>query len=394
MQVVTGEDATMAETAYLPATRDSPESLMLQAEAMERAELLPVLEDMPMLILVVNERRQIVWANRRARETARAADLSGLRPGEALGCVHAADMAGGCGTGAICAFCGVSSSIMRSLAGAAEMTECSLQRDDRHGGEAMELLVWTRPIDAGGFRFVLVSAHDRSAQKRHEVLERIFYHDIGNTVGSIRAMLELLCDESGIDTRLHLLHSAAEQLMEEIESQRVLKAAEEGTLAVDKLLVSVGAVIEKAAELFGYALYGKGIRMSVGPSPDEGTPQEDAEVVTDPVILRRVIVNMLKNALEASERGDSIRLGFERRPNEVAIWVWNSSAMSPEAKARVFQRSFTTKGPGRGLGTYGMRLLAERYLGGAVTFDSEAGSGTTFRVLLPKYPSTGPSLTY
>ena len=52
---------------------------------------------------------------------------------------------------------------------------------------------------------------------------------------------------------------------------------------------------------------------------------------------------------------------------------------------QVFQRSFSTKGgPGRGVGTYGARLLVQRYLGGTLSFTSVPGSGTTFVLSLPE----------
>jgi len=50
---------------------------------------------------------------------------------------------------------------------------------------------------------------------------------------------------------------------------------------------------------------------------------------------------------------------------------------------QVFQRSFSTKGPGRGIGTYSIRLLVSRYLRGTVDFESSKEQGTTFRVHLP-----------
>jgi signal transduction histidine kinase len=57
----------------------------------------------------------------------------------------------------------------------------------------------------------------------------------------------------------------------------------------------------------------------------------------------------------------------------------------PEAvRQQVFQRSFSTKeGQGRGIGTWSVKLLTERYLGGAVAFVSEPGRGTVFSVRLP-----------
>jgi signal transduction histidine kinase len=51
---------------------------------------------------------------------------------------------------------------------------------------------------------------------------------------------------------------------------------------------------------------------------------------------------------------------------------------------QIFQRFFSTKGPGRGLGTYSMKLFGERYLKGKVDFSSQAPQGTTFTVTLRK----------
>ena len=55
----------------------------------------------------------------------------------------------------------------------------------------------------------------------------------------------------------------------------------------------------------------------------------------------------------------------------------------PDDQLQIFQRSFSTKGRGRGLGTYSIRLLGEAYLGGAVSFTSTQRTGTTFRIELP-----------
>jgi len=57
--------------------------------------------------------------------------------------------------------------------------------------------------------------------------------------------------------------------------------------------------------------------------------------------------------------------------------------MPESVRLQVFQRSFSTKSHDRGLGTYSMKLLAERYLGGTVSFTSSVEEGTTFRIRLP-----------
>jgi hypothetical protein len=76
----------------------------------------------------------------------------------------------------------------------------------------------------------------------------------------------------------------------------------------------------------------------------------------------------------------------------LAFHVHNPGEIPPAVAARIFQRSFTTKaGTGHGLGTYSMKLLGERYLGGKVSFTTGAEAGTVFsiRLSLPAAVGTG-----
>jgi signal transduction histidine kinase len=57
--------------------------------------------------------------------------------------------------------------------------------------------------------------------------------------------------------------------------------------------------------------------------------------------------------------------------------------MPRHVQQQLFQRSFSTKGGGRGLGTYSIKLLSERYLKGDVSFVSSQAEGTTFTVRFP-----------
>jgi sensor histidine kinase regulating citrate/malate metabolism len=99
--------------------------------------------------------------------------------------------------------------------------------------------------------------------------------------------------------------------------------------------------------------------------------------------VRRVIGNMVKNALEACRPGDTVTLRCRASHDGIEFDVHNPGAMPRNVQLQVFQRSFTSKGDGRGLGTYSMKLLSERYLGGRVSFTSEAVSGTTFSAWYP-----------
>jgi sensor histidine kinase regulating citrate/malate metabolism len=82
---------------------------------------------------------------------------------------------------------------------------------------------------------------------------------------------------------------------------------------------------------------------------------------SDSLLLRRVLGNMLKNALEASTTGQTISMGCDHEGQHLTFWVHNQTAMKREVQLQIFQRSFSTKASNRGLGTYSIRLLTERY---------------------------------
>ena len=108
----------------------------------------------------------------------------------------------------------------------------------------------------------------------------------------------------------------------------------------------------------------------------------DAHIKTDKILLSRVIGNLLKNALEAESPGAKITLSCEKTADGAAFIVHNPACMPENSRLQVFQRSFSTKGAGRGLGTYSIRLLTEKYLKGKVSFTT-GPEGTIFRVEYP-----------
>jgi sensor histidine kinase regulating citrate/malate metabolism len=57
--------------------------------------------------------------------------------------------------------------------------------------------------------------------------------------------------------------------------------------------------------------------------------------------------------------------------------------MPEKVKLQIFNRSFSTKGIGRGIGTYSIKLITEGYLKGIVDFESAEERGTTFTIQLP-----------
>jgi signal transduction histidine kinase len=116
-------------------------------------------------------------------------------------------------------------------------------------------------------------------------------------------------------------------------------------------------------------------------------PQDERPFRTDVVLLLRILLNMVVNALEAGAAGDEVRIGTESTAASVTFRVWNRQPIPDNVSPRIFQTFFTTKpGEGRGVGTFSMKLLGETLLKGEVCFETSEEAGTTFRVTLPRDP--------
>ena len=106
------------------------------------------------------------------------------------------------------------------------------------------------------------------------------------------------------------------------------------------------------------------------------------KIETDMVLLSRLLVNMVKNAVEATENGGTVLIRAEKIKNDVRFSVYNSSAISEEVKQQIFKSQVSTKGNNRGIGLFSIQLLSEK-LGGTVGFESSNESGTCFFIDLP-----------
>lgn len=371
-------------TQFLPAERSSPEEIAVERHALESIPLLrELLDSMPQYVLVLDARRQIVFANRAAVQAVGSPEraLVGLRPGEALGCVRAKD-AGDCGTTEYCRVCGAGRSLLSIAQGRDDERDCRMIVAPP--GKDLDLSVRVTRLRHRDLTYTILSATDRSGDNRRRALERLFFHDVLNTAGAVRGISELLPKATAAEftTMCGLLQHASSQLLDQITSQRDLASAESGEYVLHPSPCPMKEFLDTIAQISSTHPVAAGRNIVVAPGAGASA------IVTDRGLLMRVVANMLKNALEAEPRGAEIQLGCDaRRDGGAEIWVRNPSVMPREVQLQLFQRSFSTKGEGRGLGTYSVRLLTENYLGGTVAFRSENGFGTEFRVRLPARPS-------
>jgi signal transduction histidine kinase/CheY-like chemotaxis protein len=119
-----------------------------------------------------------------------------------------------------------------------------------------------------------------------------------------------------------------------------------------------------------------------------------ARVMGDDSELREVLVNMVFNAIDAMPAGGTLSLSTRNVGESVVISIADTGVgMGPDVRSRIFDPFFTTKGKaGLGLGLAVSFGIIRRH-GGNIEVDSELGSGTEFRIVLPLAAVSADSIT-
>ena len=235
--------------------------------------------------------------------------------------------------------------------------------------------------------FLLMSYLLSELQKnevRRRSLERIFFHDILNVVGSVRGYAELLRDKvvPGTQEIYDLLYQSADRSIEDIEAQRVLASAESEDLRIELTLVNTELIVKLVVNLYQHHEVSRNKIILVDDSI------ERIEFESDLSLMSRVLGNMLKNALESTERGGVVTIGCCQEHDRICFWVHNKAAMPESVQKQIFKQTISTKSNGRGFGSYSMKLLTD-YLHGHISFSSNEKEGTLFKACYPvSFPKT------
>ena len=113
--------------------------------------------------------------------------------------------------------------------------------------------------------------------------------------------------------------------------------------------------------------------------------KEDVRVMADPLQLGRVFTNILKNAIQSIPEGRTGEIAAELKiqGKQVIVEFRDNGKGIPESlRDKIFSPNFSTKNSGMGLGLAISRKIVEQ-LGGAITYQTKEGVGTTFTITLP-----------
>lgn len=230
----------------------------------------------------------------------------------------------------------------------------------------------------------------RNLVERHEKLAALgvlaagVAHEIRNPLTAIKARLftqqKRLSPGSPAAEDASIIHSEIHRLerivREFLEFARPADPTRRRTSSRD-LLVEVQKLLASGSPDQPFAI-------SLEPGPD-------LPLHIDPNQIKQVLINLVRNAIEATGPGGQVRLRCQvaerrfagtLRPAHVLEVIDNGPGIADEARDRLFDPFFTTKADGTGLGLAIAARIVERH-GGALEYQSSKADGTCFSIALP-----------
>jgi signal transduction histidine kinase/ActR/RegA family two-component response regulator len=404
-------------------------------EELRRAkdELGAIYENAPLVMLLVNRKRQVVKMNAKALAMTRRSieECVGLRGGEALRCAHASDCAEGCGYGPDCEGCSVRNSVLRTFESGQALhgVESTIPYDHPDGTVDIHVLVFTTLLTGLDEDLVLVCLEDITERKQamdelRQVKEEVedindqllestatandmaaqaewangaksqflanMSHEIRTPMNAIVGFSGLLAEEDLTDQQnedVNIIRESAENLLNLINDILDFSKVEAGQLAVEIIDCSLGKLLNSLEAMMKPQAMQKSLDFRI--VEDHGLP---AHIKSDPHRLQQCLINLVNNALKFTDQGHvHVRVSVREDNGQhfIRFDVEDTGIGIPENRLEAVFESFTQadgsttrKYGGTGLGLTVTRQLAD-LLGGELSLTSEEGKGSVFSVIIP-----------
>ena len=249
--------------------------------------------------------------------------------------------------------------------------------------EAISKNIYTEPVylnrrdELGTLNTALVDMHHEirnNEQQNKELLSNIA-HEIKNPLGGIEIYTGLLEEElqDNADHKEYLskitseLQNLKRIILEYLDYARPPKS----NLQYQK----IDTIIRDAVSILKPELDMKNIHCSI---------VGEGQVVTDESKMRRVMVNLLKNSIEAVEQDGQIEISIDEDSEIIKIAIRDDGeGIAEDAKAKIFQPHYSTRDRGYGLGLAIVSTIIDE-LNGTIVVKSEINQGTEFLITLSK----------
>ena len=270
----------------------------------------------------------------------------------------------------------------------------SLTRSARRvsGGDLEVEIPITRGDEVGGlqkaFRQMLIALRENRARIAQAERERAWQemarqvaHEIKNPLTPMQLSAQFLkrAYDEGAEGFDRIISECTESIVEQVEELRRIAnefSAYSRLPLVSRTPTILNEPVEEALNLFTPAL-ADGV--TIERELTAGLPA----VPLDPEQIRRVVINLIRNAIDAV--GESGTLTVRTGSDDTGVWLQvadTGEGIAPEVQERLFEPYFSTKTDGTGLGLAITRAVVDAH-GGSLSVDSRPGEGTTMTARFP-----------
>lgn len=231
-----------------------------------------------------------------------------------------------------------------------------------------------------------------SVDKMREAYEQIQHfsvnasHELRTPLTIMRGEIELaLRSQKNSEQYQQILGSLLEEIfrLSRILDDLLLVARSQlGQVPMDRRRIDLRQLVEDLADEADMFTQAAGISFSLG-------TVQDAVIAGDALRIRRVLLNLIENAVKYNVPGGSVTLSLDSDGSEARLSVRDTGVgIPPESQSRIFERFYRVDAPhmkkisGTGLGLYIVQWIIETH-GGQVLVDSTPGKGSEFIVRLP-----------
>ena len=251
--------------------------------------------------------------------------------------------------------------------------------------------IHTSPISIGGRYLIQSSIHDvtelRRLEQIKEDVERIIRHDLKTPLGGIINILNLMREDNLTNEQREILSLVAisgRKMLSQINSSLELHKIEGGTYKLNLEPCNPIQVLQENADMLAMSL---NVGRDLIQIRDRGAVQEEAfSIRTDKMLLDIVVMNLLRNALEASDPDAPVFVDLSVERDALILAISNSRPVPVEIRERFFEKYATAgKKGGTGLGTYSAFIMT-RAIGGTIDMETSDETGTKVTVRIPMSP--------
>jgi PAS domain S-box-containing protein len=257
-------------------------------------------------------------------------------------------------------------------------------------GHPLPIEVYIKRIDIGSLPFLQWILRDISERQALDELRAdltsMIFHDLRSPLGNIISSLEVLQttlpkEDEAPRSVLSIALRSSRRLLRLVESLLDLGRLETGQAVLHKTSSSLGALIVEAVEEVLPVAEAKGHVVRFDLTPD--LPQVEMDVD----MIRRVVINLLENAIKYTRSEGQITVSARLENGQVAVGVRDTGpGIAPRDHGRIFERFARLhrgdSAKGLGLGLAFCRLAVEAH-NGRIWVDSDIGRGATFSFTLP-----------